>query len=427
MSERGLSILLCLAAALAAGLVIGAEREQGGHTTFGGVRTFPLLTLTDALGALMSIWVLIGLALSVGALLTVSYLRDTRQGDDEMIGLSTEIAAIATFALGALTTAEWTGLPMRERLLLVGAGATAVLGLLALKRTLHDFVRNRVSRDDVLATAKLLLLSVVILPILPDRDVGPWDALNLRGIGVLVVLISAIGFAGYVAIRVFGAEKGLGLTGLLGGLASSTAVTLTFSGRAKQNPELITACAVAIVLASATMYPRVAVELWAVSPSLALAAAGPLGLAALVSLAGGGIFFLQLRGEEGAAVREGLELKNPLTLSSAFKFALLFTVVLVVSKAAQTFFQDTGVVLSAVVAGLATVDATSLSVARLHAEGSLEMDMALAAVGAAIASNTLSKATIALVLGGPALALRVGAAMGAAVIAGALAVVFGIG
>src|SRR5690606_4940324 len=300
----------------------------------------------------------------------------------------------------------------------VGAGATVVLGLLALKRTLHEFVR-RVSKDDVLATAKLLLLSEVILPILPDRDVGPWGALNPRGIGLLVVLISAIGFAGYVAIRVFGASKGLGLTGLLGGLASSTAVTLTFSGRAKQSPELVTACAAAIVLASATMFPRVAIELSAVSPELALAAAWPLGIAAAVGMAAGGLLFLQLSTERGAAVQEPLALKNPLTLSSALKFALLFTGVLLVSKAAQTYFDEAGVLLSAVVAGLAGVDARSLRVARLHAEGALELDTAVAAVGTAVATNTVSKTAVALVLGGPALAWRVGLAMGAALLAGA--------
>lgn len=424
MTERGLTILFCLATALAAGFVIGAEREQEGQTTFGGIRTFPLVALAGALGALIHIWALVGLALAVGALLTVSYIRDTQAGgDEELIGLSTEIAAIATFALGALATAEWTGLPVRDRLLLVGAGATVVLGLLALKRTLHEFVR-RVSKDDVLATAKLLLLSVVILPILPDRDVGPWGALNPRGIGLLVVLISAIGFAGYVAIRVFGASKGLGLTGLLGGLASSTAVTLTFSGRAKQSPELVTACAAAIVLASATMFPRVAIELSAVSPELALAAAWPLGIAAAVGMAAGGLLFLQLSTERGAAVQEPLALKNPLTLSSALKFALLFTGVLLVSKAAQTYFDEAGVLLSAVVAGLADVDAISLSVARLHAEGSLELDTAVAAVGTAVATNTVSKTAIALVLGGPALAWRVGLAMGAALLAGALSILF---
>lgn len=426
VSERGLTLLVCLATALAAGFVIGAEREQERHATFGGIRTFPLFALAGALGALVHVWVLVGLGVAVGALLTVSYLRETRDaaldGEDGDIGLSTEVAGLTTFALGALTTAEWTGLDTTDRLLLVGGGATAVLALLALKRTLHAFIA-RVSKDDVYATAKLLLLSVVVLPLLPSEDVGPWQALNPRNIGLLVVLISAIGFAGYAAVRVFGPKKGLGLTGLLGGLASSTAVTLTFSGRAKENPELTPACAVAIVLASATMFPRVALELSAVSPSLAAAAAWPLGAAAIVGAGVGGVMYLRLSQGGRAAPEAPLELKNPLTLSSALKFALLFVAVLLVSKAAQTYLSDAGVMLSALVAGLADVDAISLSIARLHQQGALDLALAVSSVGIAIASNTLAKTGIALILGGRALALRVGVAMGAAVAAGAVTAV----
>lgn len=426
VSERGLTLLVCLATALAAGFVIGAEREQERHATFGGIRTFPLFALAGALGALVHVWVLVGLGVVVGALLTVSYLRETRgaalDSEDGDIGLSTEVAGLTTFALGALTTAEWTGLETTDRLLLVGAGATAVLALLALKRTLHAFIA-RVSKDDVYATAKLLLLSVVVLPLLPSDDVGPWQALNPRNIGLLVVLISAIGFAGYAAVRVFGPRKGLGLTGLLGGLASSTAVTLTFSGRAKESPELTPACAVAIVLASATMFPRVALELSAVSPSLAAAAAWPLGAAAVVGAGVGGAMYLRLSQGGRAAPEAPLELKNPLTLSSALKFALLFVAVLLVSKAAQTYLSDAGVMLSALVAGLADVDAISLSIARLHQQGALDLALAVSSVGIAIASNTLAKTGIALILGGRALALRVGVAMGAAVAAGAVTAV----
>ncbi|HEY8432849.1 MAG TPA: DUF4010 domain-containing protein, partial [Sandaracinaceae bacterium] len=275
---------------------------------------------------------------------------------------------------------------------------------------LHAFVA-RVSKDDVYATAKLLLLSVVLLPLLSDEDLGPWGALNPRAIGILVVLISGIGFAGYVAVRVFGPKKGLGLTGLLGGLASSTAVTLTFSGRAKETPELTPACAVAIVLAGATMFPRVAIELSAVSPSLAGAMAWPLGVGTAVSLLVGGVLYARLSRERRGALEAPLVLKNPLTLSSAFKFALLFVAVLLVSKAAQTYFAATGVLLSALVTGLADVDAIALSVAALHRHGGVDTTVAVLAVVIAIFANSLAKTGIALVLGGRALALRVGAAL----------------
>lgn len=427
MTEPGLTVLISLATALTAGFVIGAEREQGAHSTFGGVRTFPLFALAGALGALIHVFLLVALAVAIGGLLAVSYFRETRHAETENgeLGLSTEMAAIATFALGALTCAEDVALPLTDRLLLVGAGTTAVLTLLALKRRLHAFVAN-VSKEDVYATTKLLLLVVVVLPLLPDESMGPWEALNPRGIGLLVVLISGIGFAGYVAVRIFGANKGLGLTGLLGGLASSTAVTLTFSGRAKESPGLVPACAVAIVLAGSTMFPRLAVELAAVSPGLAVRAAWPLGAAATAGLGAGAFLYFRLSKEsrERAQADEPLELKNPLTLSSALKFAALFTAVLLLSAGASAWFAEAGVLVSAVVTGLADADAISLSVARMHSRGALSDEIAVLAVGLAAASNTASKVAIAWVLGGRRLALRIAGAFALAILAGTVAAWF---
>lgn len=425
MTGPGLSVLVCLATALTAGFVLGAEREQGAHSSFGGVRTFPLFALAGALGALIHVWLLVALALAVGGLLAASYLREARASDPEDggLGLSTEMAALATFALGALTCARDLPLPMTDRLLLVGGGTTAVLALLALKRRLHAFVA-KVSKQDVYATTKLLLLSVVLLPLFPDEAMGPWEALNPRGIGLLVVLISGIGFAGYVAVRVFGARKGLGLTGLLGGLASSTAVTLTFSGRAKESPGLVPACAVAIVLAGSTMFPRLAVELAAVSPALALRAAWPLGAAAVGGLGAGAFLYTRLSKasrERAGSAEKPLALKNPFTLSKALQFAALFTAVLLVSAAASAWFAEAGVLVSALVTGLADADAISLSVARMHARGALSDEVAVLAVGLAAASNTASKVAIAAALGGRRLALRLAAAFAVALSAGGLA------
>jgi uncharacterized membrane protein (DUF4010 family) len=425
VSERGLTILMCLGVALAAGLMIGAEREREQAATFGGIRTFPLFALAGGIGALVHPLLLIVLGVGLSGLLVVSYLRATREvAEGSDLGLSTEIAALATFALGALSTAEEIGLETNDRLLLVGAGATIVLALLALKHTLHGFVRN-VSREDVLATMKLALLAVVVLPLLPAQDLGPWGSLNPQSIGLLVVWISAIGFAGYVAVRVFGAKKGLLLTGLLGGLASSTAVTLTFSGRAKETPALVDPCAVAIVLASATMFPRVVLEVLAVSPALAMKSAWPLGATAVVALIGGGILYARLANKSaGPEGEHALTLKNPLTLSSALKFAAMFTAVLVFSKAASTYFADTGVLVSAVVTGLADADAISLSVARLYVADDLSPNVAVLAVMLACASNTVSKIGIAFALGGPGLALRVGAVLGVALAAGGATALF---
>ncbi|MCC6876433.1 MAG: MgtC/SapB family protein, partial [Sandaracinaceae bacterium] len=325
MTEQGVSVLISLAAALTAGFVIGAEREQERKAQFGGIRTFPMIALAGALGALVGVWLLVSLALGFFALLAISYYRETEPGPEQDHGLSTEIAALTTFGIGAFCAAHEIGLPLTDRLLLVGGATTAVLGLLSFKKTLHG-VAERISKQEVYAATKLLMLSVVLLPLLPDRDLGPWGALNPRSIGLLVVLISAIGFAGYVAVRAFGTQRGLGLTGLLGGLASSTAVTLTFSGRARESPALVGGCAVAIILASSTMFPRVAVLVAAVSPALGPLAMWPFGVTGAMGLLVGFVLYRRMAGErrtETAQPEEPMRLANPFSLSSALKFAAL--------------------------------------------------------------------------------------------------------
>lgn len=417
MTDEALEILLALATALAAGFVVGAEREQGAEATFGGIRTFPLYGLAGGVGMLLGTWALVAIGLSFGALLAIAYYRDTR--DPRRIGMSTEVAAVVTFALGALCTARDLAIPLSDRLLLVAAGATATLALLSVKEPLHRLV-GKVSEEDVYATTKLLVLAVIVLPLLPDAEMGPWGAINPRSVGLLVLLISAISFAGYVAIRALGAHRGLGLTGLFGGLASSTAVTLTFFGRAREQPGLVNACAVAVVLASATMFPRVVAEVSAVSPELASAALAAFLAAAAVGLAAAvGAYYWFVR-RDGADGETGLRLQNPFTLERAFQFALLFLAVLAVSRGAAIYFEERGVYLSAALTGLAGADAIALSVARLHERGEIDGTVALHALALSSGANTVAKIAIAAVLGGRALGLRVGGALLAALAAGAL-------
>jgi uncharacterized membrane protein (DUF4010 family) len=413
VSSAGLEILLSLATAVACGLLIGAERQHDKASEYAGIRTFPLFALAGAVGMLLGTWVVVTLALAVSALVTIAYLRESRT--QEGMGLSTEAAVLVAFGLGALTTARELEMPFADRLLVAGAATSVVVALLSLKKPLHGFIA-RVSTEDVYASVKLLVLAVLLLPLLPDRDLGPWSSINPRGVGLLVVLISGIGFAGYVAVRVAGVRRGLGITGLLGGLASSTAVTLSFSGRAKEQPDLAPACAVAIVLASATMFPRMIVDVWAVAPGLVPAVAGPLCAAGVVALAVAGLSYWRAR--RAAESGRSLQFTNPFSLGSALKFTLLFVAVLVGSKALQHFFQDAGVYASAVVAGFVEVDAITLSLGKLHAGGSLERWTAVDAIGIAAVSNTLVKAGLATVLGGVRLGVRVGLALAAALVAG---------
>ncbi|QQR90168.1 MAG: MgtC/SapB family protein [Myxococcales bacterium] len=412
MTPSGIENVLSLATALAAGLLIGAERQQDGRIgRFAGARTFSLIALLGAIGMLAHVWVSLGLALIVGTLIAIAYYRDSVSRSDK--GVTTEVAALVTYALGALSTAKELDMPYTDRLLLVAAGASVVLALLSLKKPLHGFLRN-VSEEDVFSVMKLLLLAAILLPLLPNADMGPWGTLNPRHIGLLAVLISSISFAGYIAIRVMGPGRGLGLTGLLGGLASSTAVTVSFSGHAKQRRSLTTACAAAIVLASSTMFPRMMVDISVTSPALLPEVMWFLGAAGLSSLILGSVLFWQASigrsPGERSTINEAatLDVSNPFSLSMAIKFAGLFTLVLLLSRAAAHLLPETGVYLSATFGAVANVDAITLSLGKLHEQGQVSTAAARHSVYLVAASNFASKTLLAGLLGGKELGIRIG-------------------
>lgn len=407
---------MSLGVAVAAGALIGAEREQARlgrtdegdadapresaqHRDFGGIRTFPLISLIGALSALstqiLGPWVLGAALLGVSGLLVASYLRTAT---DRAPGLSTEVAAILAFLLGA-TAALPQVLPGPQRYLLVASCAAAVMVVLALKRPLHGFA-SKVSADDVYATAKFVILALVVLPMLPDAAYGPLDVLNPRAIGIMVALVAGVSFAGYVAARVVGSNRGLVVTGLLGGLVSSTAVTLTFSGRARETPSLAPACAIAILAACATMFMRVLVIVSAVDRPLFSALLWPVGTMALVGAAIAIGFYW--RATRRANDSEAVPLQNPFRLMQALKFGLVYAGVLFVSKAAQMYLGSGGVLVSSVIAGVADVDAITLSLSNLHKDG-LATTTAATGITLAIATNTVVKSAIALSLGGSAL------------------------
>jgi uncharacterized membrane protein (DUF4010 family) len=410
-------ILASLGTALAAGFVVGAEREQRGKPyTFGGARTFPLYSLAGAIGMLLGPVAMAVLGTGVVILIAIAYMRDT---GEQSMGMSTEVAALVTFALGALCTARALPLELGDRLLVVAAAASATFTLLSVKQPLHGLIA-RVSHEDVTATATLLVMSVIVLPLLPNTAVGPWGALNPRHIGLLVLLISAIGFAGYVAVRVLGPNRGLGLTGLLGGFASSTAVTLSFAGRAKGRASLVPSYAVAIVFASSTMFPRVIVEVYAVSPNLGGLTVWPMVAASVGGLGAGLVMYRRAR--DGGDEREAgtaLQVDNPMSIVQALKFAALFTAVMLLARGASHYLDDTGAYVAAVVTGLADVDAITLSLARLYEQGQVGEDVATEAIGLAAATNTASKTALATILGGGRLGLRVALGLATAIAGGA--------
>ncbi len=411
---------LSLAVAAAAGLLIGLEREQSapqhqGSSFLGGARTHPLFALVAAVAMLLERQV--GWAAPVAAFaalvtfLVVNYADDVRRGADR--GLTSEAAFLLSFLLGALATSRAIE-PTGHRLVVVAALAVVATLLLSAKPVLHPFV-SRVSRTDVTAALKFLIVAVVVLPLLPDRAFGPYGALNPRSLGWMVVLISGISFVGYAAVRLLGPERGLGLTGLVGGLASSTAVTLSMSARAREKPALAAPCALAVVAASTVMCARVAVLVGVLNAALLAPLIPP-----LLGMGLGGLgAWLWLRRRPSAAGGGELQIANPFELSTAFKFGLFFAVVLVGSRLAADKLGAGGVYVAGVLAGTTDVDTIALSMAELAGQ-SVALQVGATAVALALFSHTVVKGALAALLGGAAFGRTVALAFGA-MVAGGLA------
>lgn len=413
-------VFFSLAVAVAAGLLIGLERERSGgagqrRRTFpGGARTHSLVALAGALATLVSRSAgpaPIAIAfLGIVAFLALGYARDLRTAGDR--GMTSEVAFLVTFLLGAASAAPGVTTPDR-RFLAIAATAVVVTLMLSAKPVLHPFAQ-RLSQDDVLAVLKFLVLSVVVLPLLPDADLGPLGALNPFKIGVFVVLVAAVDFVGYVAIRLLGADRGLGLTGLVGGLASSTAVTLSMSARGKEEPAAMTGCLLAVLLAGTVMFLRVLGLVALAAPHLLSGVARPIGAMAGAGLALCALVYVRAR---RSRERAELEISNPFELASALKFGAFFAVVLVGTKAAATFLGTGGTLAAAFVAGIADVDAITLSMASLS-RGRMPEGVAAIAIVLATASNTLFKAVMAVIAGGWRFGGWVALAFGVTILAG---------
>ena len=413
-----------LGLAVAAGLLIGLERErskpgEGGAPAFlGGARTHPLLALGGGVATLAAREVgAVAIAIPFGALvlfLGLSYAGEVRQGRHR--GLTSHAAFLLSFLLGMLALTEGVIPSLEHKIFAVASVAVVATFLLSAKPMLHPLVR-RISTEDATATLEFLVVAVVVLPLLPDRAYGPFEVLNPFQIGVLMVLISALSFAGYVAIRLLGARRGLGVTGLVGGLVSSTAVTLSMAGRARARPEIAGSAALAVMLASAVMFARVVVLVAFVNPRLtghvALPMLAGLGAALVATLV------LWLRSGRKTTEEETLALSNPFELGAALKFALLFAAILIGSKAATIFFGTTGTYVAGLLAGSTDVDAITLSMAKLAREGGLSADVAATTIFLGAASNTLAKGIIGAAVGGWPFGRRVLGAQLAALAAGA--------
>jgi uncharacterized membrane protein (DUF4010 family) len=384
--------------ALAIGFLIGLQREYAhggpGQEIFAGERTLALMGLVGCGAALVadelaSAWAFIGIIFPLSALIVVAYFVSAWRGH---MGMTSEVAALVTILAGALCYWGYLALAV--------AITVATTVLLSLKMEMDVFIR-RITREDVYATLKFAVITAIVLPVLPNQSYGPppLDVLNPYRVWLMVVFISGISFLGYVLVKVVGPRQGIGLTGLLGGLVSSTAVTLSFSQRSQEETELAKPFALAIMAAWTVMFSRVIVEVAALNAALLQVLWRPMAASAAAGLAYCGYLYLSQRTDRKGEV----DLSNPFELGPAIKFGLVYALILLVSKAAHMYLLGAGLYLSSFLSGLADVDAITLSVAELSHSGSLVLDVGGRAIVLAAMSNTLVKGIIVWMSGSRAL------------------------
>jgi len=402
-----------LGAALAIGLLIGVERgwkertaEEGERVA--GVRTYGLIGLLGGVSALLAVRfgaLAIGLAfIGLAGALAAVYAANLKRGDED-VGITSLIAGLLTFALGAVAG---TG-----EVAVAGASAVVMATLLTYKPQLHRWV-EALEASELKAGIKLLLISVVLLPVLPNQGYGPWQALNPYAIWWMVVLIAAISFVGYFAIKLGGARRGTVFTGLFGGLASSTALTLHFSRMARDSAGMAPVLGLGILLACGTMVPRLVLIATLLDRKLLGPLAAPALVMALLVFVPAALYW---RSHAVADTEGASPLKNPLELKSALAFGALLGLVLLLGRALREWFGEAGVLALAAASGVTDVDAITLSLARMSQED-LPVRIATTGIVIAAAVNNLAKGGMAAGIGGRRIGLRVGLPLAASAVGG---------
>jgi uncharacterized membrane protein (DUF4010 family) len=391
-----------LLVALLVGLLVGLDRERAEdrkqQKLFAGIRTFPLIALTGAglalLPAALGPGPLIIGFVAVVAIVVVSYQASCKAGH---VGATTEFAALVTYVLGALAGSG--------QMMVAGAMGVAVAVLLAIKPRIERLSRA-MTDEELFAVLQLAVISAIVLPLLPDKGYGPWDVWNPRKIWMVVVLVSAVSFAGFVAVRGKGEKAGLYWAAGLGALVSSTATTVAMSQRSAElgadSPQSNRLVA-ATVLASVVMCGRLLALVAAVKAPLLATLAIPLGAMILVGLTAAFVFHrLGGRQEKGAGAEKQDEDKqrgfsNPFSLKSAITFGVLFAAILLLVRASEAWLGARGTLLAALLAGLVDVDAITVALSRqAHADALAATTLAIVA---ACASNNVFKAGTAVFVG----------------------------
>ncbi|WP_413112819.1 MgtC/SapB family protein [Thaumasiovibrio sp. DFM-14] len=404
------------------GLILGAiigiqrgwvERHEKPGSRVAGIRTFSLIGLMGALCGLISEYsgtLFIGLAfIALAAIACVAYIHRRRRNSD--LSITSLIGVLITFLLGVLA--------MAGDMILAASAAVVTAVILDNKQELHSALA-RLQEYELDAALRLLLISVVMLPLLPNEAMGPWQAINPYEIWWMVVLIASISFVGYFAMKIGGTEKGILFTCLFAGVSSSTALTLQFSHLSKRQPELSAMLASGILLSCGTMFPRVLLVCLLINPVLVTHIAVPLLTMMTLFYLPAVWIWLRHRGE---AVTKPNQQQNPLALSAALWFGIILLVIMVLASGLRVWFGDTGVLLLSAISGITDVDAITLTLAR---QSTNQVVIATAALGIFIAAavNSIVKMVMVFTIGDKRMRLLVGIPVISAVLLGVSSLIF---
>jgi uncharacterized membrane protein (DUF4010 family) len=404
-----------LGVALAIGFLIGLERGWKTRNEPEGARAAGLRT--HALGGLLGgVWGALAVARETDGLIAIALAFAVYSGavllfryreaiDEKTFGVTTVVAAMLTFALGALA--------VMGDMAVAGGMGVAVAALLAFKDVLHGWV-GRISWLELRSGLLLAAMTFILLPMLPDRTIDPWNTINPFEMWLLTVMIAAISFAGYIAIKAVGDEAGIVMTGVAGGLASSTAVTVTLAEMAKEHPDKVAPLTSGALFASATMAARVLAVVAAVGTSILPKIALPIGVGGVALL---GIAFYFLKQNTNGVGGGRLKLTNPFELKTVLKFGLLLTAITAATKLLTRIGTGQGVYVLALFSGIADVDAMTLSMSR-QADDPGSATLAANAILIVVAVNTVAKAVIGWMTGGAEFGKRMMAAAVVAIAAG---------
>lgn len=407
------SLILRVLISLGIGALIGIERERRRKgAEFAGIRTFMLMALLGTLSVFVSEtfpYFLLVAFIGLVSLIFASYIMSTK--DDGDIGLTSEVAALLTFVLGAIC-ASGEGYKFAPIIAII------ITALLALKKYLHLFAR-RISEREMIDTLKFLVVAFVILPLLPNTYIGPFHVFNPYQIWLMVVFISGISYAGYIAMKIIGPEMGLSVTGIMGGLVSSTAVVTAMAGRVKESESVLKAAVFASVVASSMMFFRILFEVMVINPSLLTLLLPPLFTMGILGISLG----LTLLRTSHENVKSEVKLKNPFSLRPAFIFGALFMIILFISKAANNYMGNMGVYAAGIVSGVADVDAITVSMALLSKNNMISSYTAITTITLASISNTLVKLGIAFLLGTKNFGKKIGMVFASMIFVGLLIII----